>query len=77
LINLGTIGAILGAIASFLAIVATLSQKIRDNGARLQTEKGRVIALWKIVESQVKRYYPFRRRSISTEPTYSLKVEVG
>ena len=53
--NLGTIGAILGAIASFLAIFATLSQKIRENGARLQAEKGRVIALWKITEIQGKR----------------------
>jgi hypothetical protein len=53
--NLGTIGAILGAIASFLAILAALSQGIRDNGARLQAEKGRVIALWKIVEIQGKR----------------------
>ena len=53
--NLGTIGAILGAIASFLAILAALSQGIRDNGARLQAEKGRVIALWKILEIQGKR----------------------
>jgi hypothetical protein len=53
--NLGTIGAILGAIASFLAIAAALSQGIRDNGARLQAEKGRVIALWKILEIQGKR----------------------
>jgi hypothetical protein len=53
--NLGTIGAILGAVASFLAICAALSQGIRDNGARLQAEKGRVIALWKILEIQGKR----------------------
>jgi len=53
--NLGTIGAILGAIASFLAIAAALSQGIRDNSARLQAEKGRVIALWKIIEIQGKR----------------------
>jgi hypothetical protein len=53
--NLGTIGAILGALASFLAICAALSQGIRDNGARLQAEKGRVIALWKILEIQGKR----------------------
>lgn len=53
--NLGTIGAILGAIASFLAILAALSQGIRDNGVRLQAEKGRVIALWKILEIQGKR----------------------
>ena len=53
--NLGTIGAILGAVASFLAICAALGQSIRDNGARLQAEKGRVIALWKILEIQGKR----------------------
>jgi hypothetical protein len=53
--NLGTIGAILGALASFLAICAALGQGIRDNGARLQAEKGRVIALWKILEIQGKR----------------------
>jgi hypothetical protein len=53
--NLGTIGAILGAIASFLAILAALGQGIRDNAARLQAEKGRVIALWKIIEIQSKR----------------------
>jgi hypothetical protein len=53
--NLGTIGAILGAIASFLGIAAALGQGIRDNSARLQAEKGRVIALWKILEIQGKR----------------------
>lgn len=53
--NIGTIGAILGAIASLLAIFAALSQGIRDNSARLQAEKGRVIALWKIIEIQGKR----------------------
>ena len=53
--NLGTIVSILGAIASFLAIFAALSQGIRDNSARLLAEKGRVIALWKIIEIQGKR----------------------
>ena len=53
--NPGTIGAILGAIASLFAIFAALSQGIRENSARLQAEKGRVIALWKIIEIQGKR----------------------
>jgi hypothetical protein len=53
--SLGTIGAILGAVVSFLTILAALSQGIRDNSARLQAEKGRVIALWKIIEIQGKR----------------------
>ena len=53
--NLGTIGAFLGAVASLFAILAALSQGIRDNSARLQAEKGRVIALWKIIEIQGKR----------------------
>lgn len=53
--NIGTIAAILGAVASFIAILAALSQGIRDNGARLQAEKGRVIALFKMIEIQGKR----------------------
>lgn len=53
--NLGTIGGILGAIASVLAIVAYLDKGIRNNQARLQAEKGRVLSLAEIVEIQGKR----------------------
>lgn len=53
--NLGTIGAILGAIASFLAILAYLDKGVRNNKARLKAEKGRVISLAEIVEIQGKR----------------------
>ncbi len=53
--NLGKIGAILGAIASVTAIAAYLDKEIRRNKARLRAEKGRVISLAKIVEIQGKR----------------------
>ena len=53
--NLGTIGAILGAIASFLGILAYLDKGVRNNKARLKAEKGRVISLAEIVEIQGKR----------------------
>lgn len=53
--NLGTIGGILGAIASFLAIIAYLNKGIKNNKERLKAEKGRVISLAEIVEIQGKR----------------------
>jgi len=53
--NLGTIGAILGAIASFLAIAAYLDNGVRKNQARLRAEKGRVSCLAEIAEIQRKR----------------------
>jgi len=53
--TLGTIGAILGAIASFLAIVAYLDKGVRNNKARLRAEKGRVSCLAEITEIQGKR----------------------
>ena len=53
--NLGTIGGILGAVASFLAIVVHLNKGIKNNKARLTAEKGRVISLAEIVEIQGKR----------------------
>ena len=72
--NLGTIGPILGAIASFLAIAAVLSQGIRDNSARLQAEKGRIIALWKIIEIQGKRIEALEdHASLPTEEGESFK----
>lgn len=53
--NLGTIGGILGAVASFLAIIVHLNKGIKNNQARLAAEKGRVISLAEIVEIQSKR----------------------
>jgi hypothetical protein len=53
--NLATIGAILGAITSGLAIFAYLDKGIRKNKARLRAEKGRVISLAEIVKIQSKR----------------------
>lgn len=53
--NLGTIGGILGAIASIAAIVTHLNKGIKNNKARLTAEKGRVISLAEIVEIQGKR----------------------
>jgi hypothetical protein len=53
--NVGTIGAILGAIASFLVIVAYLQQEIKKNQARLKAEKGRVSCLAEIAQIQSKR----------------------
>ena len=65
--NLGTIGAILGAIASSLAILAYLNKGIRNNGARLRAEKGRVIALAKIIELQGKRIAALENHASLTE----------
>jgi hypothetical protein len=53
--TLGTIGAILGAIASLLGILAYLDKGIRNNTARSKAEKGRVICLAEITEIQGKR----------------------
>lgn len=53
--NLGTIGGILGAVASFLAIIAYLNKGIENNKARSKAEKGRVASLAEIVEIQSKR----------------------
>ena len=53
--NLTTIGAILGAIASLLAILAYLDKGVQNNKARLRAEKGRVISLEKIVRLQGER----------------------
>jgi hypothetical protein len=53
--NLATIGGLLGAVASFLAIVGYLNKGIKNNKARLAAEKGRVISLAEIVEIQGKR----------------------
>jgi hypothetical protein len=53
--DLGTIGAILGAIASLLGILAYLDKGIRNNTARSIAEKGRVICLAEITEIQGKR----------------------
>jgi hypothetical protein len=53
--TLGTIGAILGAIASLLGILAYLDKGVRNNTARSKAEKGRVISLAEIIEIQGKR----------------------
>ncbi len=53
--NLGTFGAILGAISSFLVIIAWFDSRIKNNQARLRAEKGRVVSLSKIIEIQGKR----------------------
>ena|SRR4028118_1009903 len=53
--NLGTIGAILGATASLLAILAYLDKGVRNNTARSIAEKGRVICLAEISEIHEKR----------------------
>ena len=53
--NLTTIGAILGALASLFAILAYLDKGVQNNKARLRAEKGRVISLEKIVRFQGER----------------------
>ena len=53
--NLGTIGAILGAIASLIAILAYFDNGIQKNKARLRAEKGRIISLAEVAEIQAKR----------------------
>jgi hypothetical protein len=53
--TLGTIGAILGAIASLFGIFTYLNTGIRNNTARSKAEKGRVISLAEIIEIQGKR----------------------
>ncbi len=65
--SLGTIGAILGAIASFLAILAYLDKGVRNNKARLRAEKGRVISLAKIVEIQGKRIDALESHMLQSE----------
>jgi len=75
--NLGTIGALLGAIASFLAILAYLAKGVRNNKARLRAEKGRVIALAKIVEIQSKRIDDLELYALRSEGEGSFQFQLN
>lgn len=61
--NLGTIGALLGVIASLTAILAYFDNGIQKNKARLRAEKGRVISLEKILRIQGERISALERHA--------------
>ena len=53
--NLGTIGSIVGSVASVFAILAYLYKGVRYNKARSTAQQGRIIALVQMVEIQGER----------------------
>jgi len=73
--NVGTIGAILGAIASFLAIVAYLDKKITNNRARLRAEKGRIISVVKIQGLHNKRITALERHASRSKEEEPFQIE--
>jgi hypothetical protein len=54
-LNLATISLILGAIASFLAILAYLYKGVRYNKARSKAQQGRIVSLFRIQQIQGQR----------------------
>jgi len=53
--NVGSIVAVLGGIASFVAVLAYYDQRIRFNKARTRAQQGRITALVQIIKLQGKR----------------------
>ena len=53
--NVGSIVAALGGIASFVAVLAYYDQRIRYNKARTRAQQGRITALVQIIKLQGKR----------------------
>jgi hypothetical protein len=54
-LNLATISLILGAIASFLAILAYLYKGVHFNKARSKAQQGRITSLFRILQIQGQR----------------------
>jgi hypothetical protein len=54
-LNLATISVILGAIASFLAILAYLYKGVRYNKARSKAQQGRIASIFRIQQIQGQR----------------------
>lgn len=53
--NVGSIVAVLGGVASFVAVLAYYDQRIRFNKARTRAQQGRITALVQIIKLQGKR----------------------
>jgi hypothetical protein len=53
--NIGTIIAVLGGIASFVAVLGYYDQRIRYNKSRTKAQQGRISALVQIIKLQGKR----------------------
>lgn len=53
--NVGSIVAVLGGVASFVAVLAYYDQRLRFNKARTRAQQGRITALVQIIKLQGKR----------------------
>jgi len=53
--NVGSLVAVLGGVASFVAVLAYYDQRIRFNKARTRAQQGRITALVQIIRLQGKR----------------------
>jgi len=73
--NLATIGAMLGAIASFLAIVAYLDNKITTNRARLRAEKARMNSIVIIQGIHSRRITTLERHASRSKEEEPFQVE--
>jgi hypothetical protein len=60
-LNLATISLILGAIASFLAILAYLYKGVRFNKARSKAQQGRIASIFRIQQIQGQRITRFEK----------------
>ncbi len=70
--NLATVSLILGAIASFLAILAYLYKGIRYNKARSKAQQGRIISLARTAQIQGQRLTLIEKHISKKDETYPI-----
>lgn len=68
--NLVTISLILGAIASFLAILAYLYKAVRFNKARGKAQQGRITSIFRILQIQGQRLTLLEREQSKKDNSY-------
>lgn len=68
--NLATISLILGAIASFLAILAYLYKGVRYNKARSKAQQGRIVSLVRVIQIQGQRLTIIERHLSKKDESY-------
>jgi hypothetical protein len=69
-LNLATISLILGAIASFLAILAYLYKGVRYNKARSKAQQGRIISIFRIQQIQGQRLTILERHQSKKDDSF-------
>jgi hypothetical protein len=70
--NLATISLILGAIASFLAILAYLYKGVRYNKARSKAQQGRIASIFRIQQIQGERLTIAERHLAKKDESYPI-----